>query len=84
MNRQRLLRQILGGSKNIAFTDFVNLMHGFGFKLSRMGGSHQIFKHPNVKELVNIQNVKGKVKPYQMKQVLSVVERYNLKLEEEN
>jgi hypothetical protein len=34
------------------------------------------------KELVNLQNVKGQVKRYQIKQVMQLVERYNLELEE--
>jgi hypothetical protein len=33
--------------------------------------------------MLNFQNVKGKAKPYQVKQLLKVVEKYKL-LEEEN
>jgi hypothetical protein len=33
--------------------------------------------------LVNLQNVNGKAKPYQVKQLLRVIERYNLQMEEE-
>lgn len=32
-------------------------------------------------ELVNIQDVAGMAKPYQVKQVWALVERYNLRLE---
>jgi predicted RNA binding protein YcfA (HicA-like mRNA interferase family) len=42
----------------------VILVEAFGFRLSRTSGSHHIFIHPNVKELVNLQNVKGQAKPY--------------------
>jgi hypothetical protein len=31
---------------------------------------------------VNIQNVGGQAKPYQVRQVLRLVERYNLRLED--
>jgi len=79
---KKILAKVLAGSKNIAFNDFVLLVEGFGFRLSRVGGSHHIFVHDTVKELVNLQNVKGKVKPYQIKQVMELVERYNLELEE--
>ena len=34
-------------------------------------------------ELVNLQEVKGQAKPYQIRQFLKLVERYNLKLEDE-
>jgi hypothetical protein len=33
--------------------------------------------------LVNLQNVNGKAKPYQVKQLLRLIERYNLHMEEE-
>jgi len=36
-----------------------------------------------VTELINLQNVNGKAKPYQIKQFLEIVERYNLQLEDE-
>jgi len=38
------------------------------------------FVHPQVRELVNLQNVAGKAKPYQIRQFLQLVERYNLQL----
>jgi predicted RNA binding protein YcfA (HicA-like mRNA interferase family) len=58
------------------------LIEAFGFELTRVSGSHNIFKRNGVKELINVQNVNGKAKPYQIKQFLMLVERYNLKLEE--
>ena len=61
----------------------VNLVEGFGFKLSRTDGSHHIFTRPDISELVNLQDVKGQAKPYQMRQFLKLVEKYNLKLEDE-
>ena len=61
----------------------VNLVQGFGFSLSRTAGSHHIFIHPKIPELINLQNVKGEVKPYQVRQFLKIVEKHNLKLEDE-
>ena len=60
----------------------VNLVQGFGFTLSRTDGSHHIFTRPDIPELVNLQNVKGQAKIYQIRQYLKLVERHNLKLEE--
>jgi hypothetical protein len=56
----------------------------FGFQLSDITGDHYINVHPEVPELVNLKNVGGKAKPYQIKQVLQIIERYNLQLEDEN
>lgn len=78
MKTEKIYRLILSGSKNVSLPDFVKLLQAFGFKLDRINGSHHIFKHAGVKELINIQNVNGKVKPYQVKQFLTIVENNNL------
>jgi len=62
--------------------DFVKLISSFGFKLDRVNGSHHIFIHDDIDEIINIQNVKGEAKPYQIKQFLKIIELNNLKLEE--
>ncbi|MBN4054628.1 type II toxin-antitoxin system HicA family toxin [Nitrospira defluvii] len=54
----------------------------FGFKLDRISGSHHIFIHSIIPELINLQDVRGKAKPYQVKQLLKIIECHNLKLEE--
>ena len=83
MSRKRLLRRLLACSLNVSFADMRHLVEGFGFRLARTRGSHHIFVHPNVPELVNLQEVGGQAKPYQVRQFLKLVERYNLRLEED-
>ena len=61
----------------------IELVEGFGFRLSRTDGSHHIFVHPDIPELVNLQEVKGQTKPYQMRQFLKLIEHHSLKLEED-
>ncbi|MFH1907758.1 MAG: type II toxin-antitoxin system HicA family toxin [Chloroflexota bacterium] len=80
--RRKILAKILAGSKNIAFSDICLLAEGFGFRLSRVSGSHHIFTHPQIRELVNLQNVYGQAKPYQIRQFMDLIERYNLNLED--
>lgn len=82
MDRKKVLKKILAGSKNVRFSDMVNLVEGFGFSLSRTDGSHHIFSRPSVPELVNLQNIKGQAKPYQIRQFLKLVEKHDLILEE--
>jgi hypothetical protein len=58
MNRRRLLRRLLDGHlQNIRFRDLRDLVEGFGFRLTRISGSHHIFEHSNITELVNLQEV---------------------------
>ena len=82
MNKRKLLAKILASPANTRFSDMVGLAEAFGFHLSRVNGSHHIFVHPDIPELVNLQNVKGQAKPYQIRQFLKLVERYNLQMED--
>jgi len=83
MNRKALLRRLASGAlQNVAFRDLRNLVEGFGFTLSRVSGSHHVFVHPSIAELVNLQEVGGQAKPYQIRQFLRLVEKYDLQLEE--
>ncbi len=82
MNRKKLLGRLSRGElRNIAFGDMVNLIQGFGFNLDRVQGSHHIFKHSSITEMLNLQEVSGEAKPYQIRQFLRIVERHNLRLE---
>ena len=82
MNKRKLLVKALTSPKNLHFSEMVALVEAFGFGLSRISGSHHIFEHPNVPELVNLQEVGGRAKPYQIKQFLALVERHTLHLED--
>jgi hypothetical protein len=83
VDKQRLLKRVLAGSKNIRFEDLMMLVQAFGFRLSRTRGSHHIFVHPGIQELLNLQNVVGQAKPYQIRQFLRLVEKNDLQMEEE-
>ena len=49
------------------------LAQAFGFRLARTSGSHHIFIHNQVAEPVNLQEVDGKAKAYQVRQFLKLV-----------
>jgi len=81
VNRRKLLRRLAEGAlSNVAFRDMISLAQGFGFYVARVSGSHHILEHPTLPEMVNLQEVGGQAKPYQIRQFLKVVERHNLPL----
>lgn len=83
MNSRRLLARILRGDlANIAFDDLVQLLLDLGFRESGGRGSHRVFTRIDVSELVNLQAEKGDAKQYQVRQVASIIRRYNLELQE--
>ena len=59
-------------------------MTALGFRLARTEGSHHIFVHSDIGELLNLQEAGGDAKAYQLRQLLRFVERYNLKLEKDS
>ncbi len=79
--RKLLTKLVRGDLQNTGFGDLQRLVEAFGFSLVRVSGSHHLYSHPGIPELVNLQNVKGQAKPYQVRQFLRLVERYNLTLE---
>jgi predicted RNA binding protein YcfA (HicA-like mRNA interferase family) len=81
--RKLLMRLARGEVANVAFDDMRKLVEGFGFDLRRVSGSHHVFAHPEIPELINLQAVRGQAKPYQIRQFLRLVERYDLRLESE-
>jgi predicted RNA binding protein YcfA (HicA-like mRNA interferase family) len=84
VKRKQLLRRLSQGYvHNVAFSDVRELLEALGFRLSRVSGSHHIFSHRDIPELINLQNARGQAKPYQLRQLLRLVERYNLVLEDE-
>jgi predicted RNA binding protein YcfA (HicA-like mRNA interferase family) len=83
MKKAKLLRKLISGSKNIRFSDAAACAEAFGFRLDRISGGHHIYVHSDISELVNLQNHKGKAVPYQVKQLLQLIERYNLQMESE-
>jgi predicted RNA binding protein YcfA (HicA-like mRNA interferase family) len=83
MNRRRLLARLASGAvRNVGFDDFTGLVRAFGFALVRKSGSHHIYTRPDIQQLVNLQDVNGQAKPYQIRQFLRLVEKYNLTMEE--
>lgn len=82
MKLRRLLQRLTAGAlHNVQFRDMVRLVEAFGFRQLRMSGSHHVFAHPDIPELINLQEVGGAAKPYQIRQFLRLVEKHGLKLE---
>ncbi len=82
MKRSKLIEKLVRQPKNFPFSDALKIARIFGFLLDRVHGSHHILKHPGIPELLNLQEVNGQAKPYQIKQLVELIERYNLTFEE--
>ena len=76
---EKLLLSILSGTqdRNILFTDLQTVLDRLGFQC-RIKGDHFIYTKDGVDEIINIQPVGNKAKPYQVKQVRNIILRYQL------
>ena len=61
----------------IRFDDLCSLLERMGFE-KRIRGSHHLFRKEGVEEKINLQREGGQAKPYQVKQVRTVILKYNL------
>ncbi|MEI8158832.1 MAG: toxin HicA [Burkholderiales bacterium] len=75
-NTEKLLEQMRREPTNVRFNDLKKLCETYFGKPRQDGSSHTIFKTPWPGDpRVNIQNAKGKAKPYQVRQVLQAIEK---------
>jgi hypothetical protein len=74
-----LLTRILRGRSDAAipFSELRTLLRRLGFT-ERVRGSHHIFTKAGVEEILNLQPRGRHAKPYQVKQVRSVIVKYRL------
>jgi hypothetical protein len=81
MKSKKLLEKALRNPKGLKFLELVYLAESFGFSIVRVNGGHHILRRQGLEELLNIQNVSGEAKAYQVKQLLALVEKYNLEID---
>ena len=75
----KVRERILAGSadSNIEFSDLRNLLGRLGFE-ERVKGDHHIFTLTDMPDIINLQPVGRKAKPYPVKQVRSILVKYRL------
>ncbi|MCU0464973.1 MAG: type II toxin-antitoxin system HicA family toxin [Anaerolineae bacterium] len=85
VNRRKLFKRLILGSRDLRFDEFTALLEGFSFALKRISGSHHIYVHPEIPRPFPVQpRGDGKAKSYQVDQFLKLVEQYNLSLGDRN
>jgi hypothetical protein len=75
---EKLLERIRQNVLDVRFADLCRLARLHGFRERGRKGSHRVYVKDGVAEMLNFQEVKGRAKPYQVRQLLQVIERYGL------
>lgn len=82
--KEKLYTRIRNNPKNVHFRDFCVLMEYFGFVSVRVRGSHHLYQHPQVEDVMNVQPTKDNLaKSYQVRQFLKLIDSHHLLLEDE-
>lgn len=75
-NIEDILAKMRANPKGIRFNDLCKVCDTYFGEARQSGSSHRVYKTPwQGDPRVNIQNAKGKAKPYQVRQVLAAIER---------
>lgn len=76
---EQLVAKILRGASdaNIGFDDLCDLLKRLGFQ-ERVRGGHHVFRKQGVEDKINLQRDGSRAKPYQVRQVRSVMLKYRL------
>ena len=71
-----ILKKMEDSPKNVRFSELCRVCDSYFGTARQSGSSHRVYKTPwQGDPRVNIQNSKGKVKSYQVKQVLKAIAR---------
>lgn len=66
----------------IRFLDLCKLAEAFGFVFQHQKGSHRVYAQDGIRQIMNFQNDHGMAKAYQVKQLMSCINKHRLTLEE--
>ncbi len=72
--REKLLQRLMNGQADtdISFEDLCSLLNRLGFQ-ERVRGDHHIFAKDGIAEIINLQPLGSKAKPYQVRQVRNIL-----------
>jgi hypothetical protein len=68
---------------NVSFVDAQRLVEALGFEQLRVAGSHHLYARDGIPEQLNLQERRGEAKPYQLRQLVVLIRRYDLSIQED-
>lgn len=78
MRPAKLLPLARRGPHSLRFSDLCRLAEAFGFVFQRQKGSHRVYAHDGIRQIMNFQNDRGTAKAYQVRQLLDCIDRNGL------
>jgi hypothetical protein len=75
-SREKLIASIRNNAKNVRYPDACKVAEWLGFVAKGQNGDHNAYARPGEIELLNFQNRKGMIVPYQARQLQKMIEKY--------
>ena len=69
-----LLRRARANPAGLRFAQLCQLAECHGFQFARQRGSHRVYRHATARTIMTFQEVNGMAKPYQVRQLLDVID----------
>ncbi len=76
--RRKLIETCRNNPAGIRFRELCALAEHLGFHKRGGKGSHVVYEKDGVEEILTFQDRNGMAKPYQVKQLITVMEKYDL------
>lgn len=81
---KKLYEKTRNNPKDVRYEDACRLAEAFGFVRKGQEGSHLAFTRDDIRASLNFQNDDGKAKPYQVRQMLKLIDEHDLKMNEKD
>jgi len=79
---QKILAQMRRSRSNVRFNDLCRIIEHMGYTLERTRGSHHSYRRQDY-PIINLQKSNGgKAKPYQVDQILDILDTTDIEIEE--
>ena len=76
--REKLLARILNNPAGVRFEDACKTAEFIGFARKGGAGSHCTYAKPGEPVMLNFQNRSGKIPPYQARQLIVMLDKYEV------
>jgi len=73
-----LLERARNNPQSLSFRELQQLVEKEGFRLRRVRGSHHVYTRKGAVEIINLQPKGRMAKPYQVRQVVGLIDKYGL------
>lgn len=73
-----LLERARNNPHSLGFRELQQLAEKAGFRLKRVRGSHHVYTRKGIVEIINLQPRGRMAKPYQVRQVVGLIDKYGL------